>query len=71
MKKEFMGYKRTLLFLLSLLLFVQAGLFPLSEPVFAAEAEQTEELLSAPEELLLEEEAPTGAQPEPGSARGI
>lgn len=65
MKKEFMGYKRTLLFLLSLLLFVQAGLFPLSEPVFAAEAEQTEELLSAPEELLLEEEAPTGAQPEP------
>lgn len=65
MKKEIMGYKRTLLFLLSLLLFVQAGLFPLSEPVFAAEAEQTEELLSAPEELLLEEEAPTGAQPEP------
>ena len=47
MKKEFMGYKRTLLFLLSLLLFVQAGLFPLSEPVFAAEAEQTEELLSS------------------------
>lgn len=39
MKKEPMGYKRTLLFLLSLLLFVQAGLFPLSEPVFAAEAE--------------------------------
>lgn len=65
MKKKPIGYKRTLLFLLSLLLFVQAGLFPLSEPVFAAEAEQTEELLSEPEELLLEEEAPTGAQPEP------